>query len=141
MAERLRAEDPTSFDILTKCIESHNYQDDGFSRLDAQRTPLKTLPNSEDLERICYNTSYKSTDVIMPDLSLHDIYKAKLKLGKMVHAEENQHWFKLRPGTVLFFDNYRLLHGRSSFTGSRRLFSCYLPRDDWLSMAAELGNM
>ena len=138
MAERLRAQDPGSFDILTKCIDGHAF---GISTLDAQRTPLKTLPNSRDLERICYNISYKSKDVIIPDLSLHEIYKAKVKLGKMLGVEENQHWFKLRPGTVLFFDNWRLLHGRSSFTGSRRLFSCYLTRDDWLSMAAELGRL
>ena len=141
VAERMRKEDPETFNILTRCIDSYCHHQSAFPRMEAQRTPISFLPNSQDVERICYNNSYKSPDVIVPDLSLNDILKAKVKLGKMLDAEENQHWFKLRPGTVLFFDNYRLLHGRSSFTGSRRLFSCYLPRDDWLSMAAELGKL
>ena len=41
-------------------------------------------------------------------------------------------WLKLRPGMLLFIDNWRLLHGRSGFTGYRELSGCFLDRDEWL---------
>ena len=31
------------------------------------------------------------------------------------------------------FDNWRVLHGRSSFTGKRRLYGAYINRDDYVS--------
>ncbi len=40
--------------------------------------------------------------------------------------------FKLGPGMVLFIDNWRVLHGRSGFTGYRELCGCFLNRDEWL---------
>ncbi|XP_069922976.1 trimethyllysine dioxygenase, mitochondrial isoform X3 [Oryctolagus cuniculus] len=40
---------------------------------------------------------------------------------------------------VLFIDNWRVLHGRESFTGYRQLCGCYLTRDDVLNTARLLG--
>lgn len=40
---------------------------------------------------------------------------------------------------VLFIDNWRVLHGRESFTGLRQLCGCYLTRDDVLNTARSLG--
>lgn len=41
----------------------------------------------------------------------------------------------LRPGTVLLFDNTRVLHGREAFdpASGRTLMGCYLAADDWHS--------
>lgn len=40
---------------------------------------------------------------------------------------------------VIFIDNWRVLHGRESFTGLRQLCGCYLTRDDILSAARCFG--
>ena len=40
---------------------------------------------------------------------------------------------------VIFIDNWRVLHGRDSFTGLRRLCGCYLTRDDVVNKARSLG--
>ena len=40
---------------------------------------------------------------------------------------------------VIFIDNWRVLHGRESFTGLRQLCGCYLTRDDILSTARCFG--
>jgi trimethyllysine dioxygenase len=45
----------------------------------------------------------------------------------------NEYWEQLTPGKVLIFDNWRVLHGRSSFTGKRRICGGYINRDDWIS--------
>ena len=67
-----------------------------------------------------------------------DYYEALRLLSKHIEKKDNEHWIKLKPGTVLFVDNWRVLHGRSAFTGKRIVTGCYLPRDDWLSKAATL---
>ena len=68
-----------------------------------------------------------------------DYYEALRVLSKHVEAPESEFWLKLRPGSVLFIDNWRVMHGRSAFTGKRMMTGCYLPRDDWLSKARVLG--
>jgi trimethyllysine dioxygenase len=39
----------------------------------------------------------------------------------------------LPPGLVVCFDNWRVLHGRNSFIGKRRMCGCYHGADDWHS--------
>ena len=46
--------------------------------------------------------------------------------------------YQLTKGTVVLFDNFRVLHGRSSFTGKRRMVGCYLNHDDFRSRAVTL---
>jgi trimethyllysine dioxygenase len=62
-------------------------------------------------------------------------YKAIKNLSKIVRDPSNETWLSLNPDQVLIFDNFRLMHGRSSFNGERALNSMYLSRDDWLSKA------
>lgn len=40
---------------------------------------------------------------------------------------------------VIFVDNWRVMHGRESFTGLRQICGCYLTRDDVLSSARSFG--
>lgn len=52
---------------------------------------------------------------------------------QMVREKENEVWVKMTPGTAMIVDNWRTLHGRSSFTGYRRLCGAYLNMDDYKS--------
>ncbi|KAJ5575430.1 Trimethyllysine dioxygenase [Penicillium hetheringtonii] len=40
---------------------------------------------------------------------------------------------QLKPGTALIFDNWRMLHGRTEFTGKRRMCGGYVNGDDYIS--------
>ncbi len=40
---------------------------------------------------------------------------------------------RLVPGTVLFFDNWRTLHGRHSFNGHRHMCGAYVNMEDFQS--------
>ena len=68
-----------------------------------------------------------------------EVYSAIAELGRQIQKPQSELWIKLRPGTVLFVDNWRVLHGRAAFTGNRRVNGCYLPRDDWVGKARILG--
>lgn len=80
-------------------------------------------------------------------------YEALKVWERLLRSEDSQYWFQLESGkpmskqlaliclnTLLtsllnlsVFDNQRVLHGRSSFTGSRRMCGAYIAGDDYLS--------
>lgn len=45
---------------------------------------------------------------------------------------------QLTPGTVLSVDNHRVLHGRSAFSGKRRVCGAYVGMDEYRSRLAVL---
>ncbi|MBV8065614.1 MAG: TauD/TfdA family dioxygenase [Actinobacteria bacterium] len=67
-------------------------------------------------------------------------YAAYLALLDAVESPDLEREFKLAPGDLVLFDNTRILHGRTGFTGegSRRLQGCYADRDALLSTLAVL---
>lgn len=62
-------------------------------------------------------------------------YKALRDLSTEIKKPANEWWFKLTPGTVCLFDNWRILHGRATYTGSRCLVGCYVSRTHFTSVA------
>ncbi|KAJ5122395.1 Trimethyllysine dioxygenase [Penicillium atrosanguineum] len=60
-------------------------------------------------------------------------YKAAARYNKILQETNRQIWRQLEPGTALIFDNWRMLHGRSEFTGKRRMCGGYVNNDDFVS--------
>jgi len=58
---------------------------------------------------------------------------------KCIKDTEMELWTPLNAGKVVAFDNWRVLHGRSSFTGSRRMVGCYIGYDDYKSRVKVLN--
>ena len=75
---------------------------------------------------------------------ISDWYAAAREYEGIVRSPEAEYWTKLRPGTVvgechtpaeltIVIDNWRVMHGRAAFTGSRRMCGAYVGADDWHS--------
>ncbi|GAA6003766.1 hypothetical protein JCM10207_003588 [Rhodosporidiobolus poonsookiae] len=60
-------------------------------------------------------------------------YTAARAFEKILRSDEAQLWTPMEPGTAVIFDNHRVLHGRSAFSGSRRLCGAYISGDDYRS--------
>ncbi|OJJ05413.1 hypothetical protein ASPVEDRAFT_198502 [Aspergillus versicolor CBS 583.65] len=60
-------------------------------------------------------------------------YDAAGHFNEIIHRPNLEIWTQLEPGTALIFDNWRMLHGRSAFTGKRRMCGGYINSDDFLS--------
>ena len=59
-------------------------------------------------------------------------YTAREKISELYNSENYKLQFKLKPGDLLMMDNYRLLHGRTSYNaseGERFLQGCYIDYD------------
>ncbi|XP_071949804.1 trimethyllysine dioxygenase, mitochondrial-like [Antedon mediterranea] len=68
-------------------------------------------------------------------------YKALKALSAEINSPLNELRMKLTPGRVLFVDNWRVLHGRNSFNGSRVLAGCYLPKDQLNSRLRTIAGL
>ena len=59
-------------------------------------------------------------------------YSARKKISELYNSNQYRIEFKLSPGDLLMMDNYRLLHGRTSYDaneGKRFLQGCYIDYD------------
>ena len=62
-----------------------------------------------------------------------EVYQAWDLLTAFVKADAAPATFQLTPGTAVVFDNLRVLHARTAFTGTRRLVGCYMNAEDFAS--------
>ncbi|KAF2997610.1 hypothetical protein E8E13_003756 [Curvularia kusanoi] len=133
-AADLRAADPEAYRLLsTVNVHAHASGNEGISIMPYRGFPvLEHDPATGELLRVRWNTSDRAS-VEMPIEEVGTWYDAARKFDALLKSAENEYWEQLVPGRVLVFDNWRVLHGRSSFTGKRRICGGYINRDDWMS--------
>ncbi|RHZ45572.1 hypothetical protein Glove_669g14 [Diversispora epigaea] len=136
MANQLKTKYPKAYQTLSTIpIPSHSAGD---SNVLIQPTPFAypifnhdSLTNT--LYQIRYNNDDRSTMSHLSPNQIPEFYDALRKWNELLSNKENEFWFQLYPGRVLIFDNWRILHGRASFVGHRRLIGAYLNWDDYRS--------
>ncbi|CAD5118832.1 DgyrCDS7510 [Dimorphilus gyrociliatus] len=138
-AEELRKQNPDYFDILLKYRVPHVYTGDHGNELYAEHSILSTDCYGQ-LEGVRYNHYDRSTILNIPDKDIGTWYKALKCLSKIMEDESSIFEIKLRPGTTILIDNWRVLHGRNSFTGKRIMSGCYYLRDDWINLAKRIAS-
>lgn len=133
-ADELWQTDRKAYEILsTVNVHGHASGNEGISI-----QPYRGFPVLEhdiatgDLLRVRWNSSDRAS-IELPIEEVETWYDAARKFDAILKKKENEYWEQLVPGRVLIFDNWRVLHGRSSFTGKRRICGAYINRDDWIS--------
>lgn len=132
-AEILRQQHPDHFHFLsTKSIPGVYYEQNHYwSRDYAPMINVDAM--SQQIFKIRFNDLDRD---VLSCLSYEDIqrfYEALHAFTKIMTDKKNELWYRLQPGTALIVDNWRVLHGRSEFTGTRSLQGLYINRDDYLS--------
>ncbi|RDA92361.1 hypothetical protein CP533_4398 [Ophiocordyceps camponoti-saundersi (nom. inval.)] len=131
VAHRLRKEHIDDFQILKSIgIPWHSS-----GNLDTAIIPDRVYPIIETqygaIHRIRWNNADRG---LLPiDINTRKLYNAMRIWDLISRRTENLYRFYLVPGRVLIFDNWRILHGRSAFKGSRRICGAYISRDDFMS--------
>ena len=64
-------------------------------------------------------------DFRLPNNRIHDFYTAIRKFDKLANDKEMQWRQILKPGQLLIFNNWRVLHGRSEFSGKKNVWLLY----------------
>lgn len=100
---------------------------------------IKENPLTGEIEQIRFNLNDRATLNTLPFDQIQDFYTDFHLLAKEIQKNENEWSFKLNPGTVLIFDNWRVLHGRKKYTGKRVMTGAYVQRTEFLSAARVAG--
>ncbi|KAF2033652.1 Trimethyllysine dioxygenase [Setomelanomma holmii] len=134
VAQELCETDKEAYKILsTVNVHCHASGNEGISI-----QPYRGFPVLEHdlatgaLLRVRWNSSDRAS-IELPIYEVETWYNAARKFDALLKKKENEYWEQLTPGRVLIFDNWRVLHGRSAFTGKRRICGGYINRDDWIS--------
>ncbi|XP_006632710.3 trimethyllysine dioxygenase, mitochondrial [Lepisosteus oculatus] len=141
-ADKVFQETPDNFDLLTKVPIKHEYIEnvgEYHNHMIGIGPVLNVYPWNNEVYMIRYNNYDRAVINTVPHDVVQRWYVAHRALTSELRKPENELWVKLKPGKVLFIDNWRVLHGRESFTGLRQLCGCYLTRDDVLNTARSLG--
>ncbi|XP_036380463.1 trimethyllysine dioxygenase, mitochondrial isoform X1 [Megalops cyprinoides] len=141
-ADKVLQQTPDNFELLARVPIKHEYienMSDHCNHMIGIGPVLNVYPWNNEVYMIRYNNYDRAVINTVPHEVVQRWYVAHRHLTTELRRPENELWVKLKPGKVLFIDNWRVLHGRESFTGLRQLCGCYLTRDDVLNTARSLG--
>jgi len=135
---------PRDFQLLSQLVIPHEYKEPAGENspgyhLYSLGTVIKLHPSSKEVLQLRFNPYDRAPLNTVSPQQQEKFYQAYDKLAHFIAKEEGEFWIKLKPGSVLLIDNWRVMHGRSEFDGERIMCGCYLPRDEWLSKARMLG--
>jgi len=134
VAEKMRKMSPKLFNILATTEVTWNYVKSTPPHMFHQYTgPIFRLDNNGNIKQIRYNNYHRATMTGLSSENMDQFYAAYRLFTEMLNDPSNQLWVKLQPGNILFFDNWRVLHGRSSFRGKRKLATGWFRRETWIN--------
>ncbi|MDE2435212.1 MAG: TauD/TfdA family dioxygenase [Sphingomonadales bacterium] len=140
IAQDLRAEDPEAFRLLCEVPIPYRFHD---GEADIRvREPVITLDRAGEIIEIRYN-AHIAAMFDMPADIMPAYYRAYRAYMARTRDAKYRLSFKLESGSMVVFDNRRVLHGREAFdpsTGFRHLRGCYVDRGDFLSRLRVLAR-
>ncbi|KAI6180038.1 Epsilon-trimethyllysine 2-oxoglutarate dioxygenase [Aphelenchoides besseyi] len=86
----------------------------------ADRAPLRSLRVVEGFDNEAATINAERTI---------RFYEAYQRFAQLAHDDAATVEIDLKPGNVLFIDNYRVLHALDEYVGTRKMCGCYLSRD------------
>jgi trimethyllysine dioxygenase len=129
IAEIMQRVAPDDFKLLTEVAIPGQYIDEGRGVHLMARRPLFRLDDSRRLVQVSYN-NYDRAPLALPPARQRELYRALATFNALCSDPALQHRRRLLPGSVLLFDNWRVLHARDAYTGYRRLAGVYLNKED-----------
>lgn len=134
-AQILKEKYPESFEIFCRIrVPAHSAGEEKVAIQPDVPQPVFKLDSNGDLLQVRWNQSDRSTMDSWDDPNdVPKFFKAIRDWVSIISDPENELWHQMKPGQCLIFDNWRVFHSRSEFTGKRRLCGAYLERDDFVS--------
>ncbi|KAI9312108.1 trimethyllysine dioxygenase [Dichotomocladium elegans] len=140
VAKELKEQSPEAYRTLsTTLVPTHSAGDEDVLIVPTPRAfPILNHGPDGALFQVRYNNNDRSALDHLSSTQLEAFYDALFLWNKLLKKPENELWEPLNPGRVVLFDNWRVLHGRSAFTGHRHICGAYFPWDDYKSRARTL---
>lgn len=130
-AEQIRRSDPDAWTMLTTVEFTYPYERPGVHLHGA--APLITLRPDGQYLHVRRAPDLVGVPIVAADQTA-ELYEALRLWTAAVDDPRNQICHRLDAGTLVAFDNHRVLHGRTPFelgaSGRRHLLGCYLDIDE-----------
>ena len=141
-AAQLRKENPEAYEILAKTpVNWHASGNEGITITPATKFPvLNHDAETGELVQLRWNNDDRASMPMVlgkrvggKDVTYDMWFDAAQIWNEIITRPQNEYWEQLKPGRPVVFDNWRVMHARSAFTGKRRMAGGYVNRDDWMS--------
>ena len=129
IAEIMAREHPEDYAVLTSVAIPGQYLDHERGIHLMARRPLIRLDDRGDVVQVSYN-NHDRAPFLLAQAAQEAFYKALRTFARLTLEPSLQYHRRLLPGSVLLFDNWRVLHARLAYTGYRRLAGVYLNKED-----------
>ncbi|XP_062127270.1 trimethyllysine dioxygenase, mitochondrial [Drosophila sulfurigaster albostrigata] len=138
VVHELRRQYPAAYELLTRVEVPAEYIEPGEHH--RHTAPLIRIdPLTGELLQLRLNIYDRAVFDTLPQSEMEEFYASLRLLLQLVRQEEHQWQLKLLPGSIVLFDNWRVLHGRHAYTGRRKMSGAYVQRTDFQSKARTLG--
>ncbi len=131
VVDQLLRDDPAAVEVLRTTTVPAHYLEPGVE-LRAARPALRfdepPMGDSPSLLQISFN-NYDRSPMWLEPAAMTRFYAAYSALHDRIVDPANQLQIVLQPGEAVVFDNWRVLHGRTGFTGQRTFNGAYVARD------------
>ncbi|KAB0348295.1 hypothetical protein FD754_013152 [Muntiacus muntjak] len=133
VCQKLKEKNPRAFQILSSTFV--DFTDIGVDYCDfsvQSKHKIIELDDKDQVVRINFNNATRDTIFDVPVERVQPFYAALKEFVDLMNCKDFKVTFKMNPGDVITFDNWRLLHGRRSYEAgteiSRHLEGAYA---DW----------
>ena len=129
VTEKLKSEFPNYYKILTEIKVRFQFVDKNVVLEDFSE--MIKLDENKNFKQVRFSPRLDFVP-LMNKKKLEIFYNARNKISQLYNSNKYRIQFKLLPGELLMMDNYRLLHGRTSYDpnqGNRFLQGCYIDYD------------
>ena len=130
VAKQLLQDDPKLYSLVSEIEVTGVYKGDG-SNLQASR-PILRHDSAGRLVQVTFNNYDRATTRLL-EPKMTQLYSGIRYLDRFFNSSDFQWRHQLKPGEMLVFDNWRLLHGRGAFEGKRKMAGAYINREDFVS--------
>ena len=129
VTEKLKKDFPNYYDILAKVKVRFQFIDQSVILEDCAE--MIQLNEQKEFKQVRFSPRLDFVP-LMEKNKLKLFYSARKKISELYNSDQYRVEFRLNPGDLLMMDNYRLLHGRTSYDanqGNRFLQGCYIDYD------------
>ncbi|OQV25057.1 putative Trimethyllysine dioxygenase, mitochondrial [Hypsibius exemplaris] len=131
-AEKLQKEDPSAVKTLSTVAQECAYIEPNVCYKWTDTVLASSKLDGTLLEKVRFNMYDRTTrPPLCATRDVNRFYRALKRFADLTQDRENQLLLTLTPGVVVFIDNWRVMHGRTGFSGKRVLTGCYVDSDEF----------
>uniref|UniRef100_A0A8D0GFW6 gamma-butyrobetaine dioxygenase n=1 Tax=Sphenodon punctatus TaxID=8508 RepID=A0A8D0GFW6_SPHPU len=142
VANKLKEQNLQAFQILSSTLV--DFTDIGVDFCDFSMQCKQRILDIGQVIRINYNNATRDTVFDIPVEKVQPFYASLKNFVYLLNSPEHTFTYKMKPGDIVTFDNWRLLHGRQSYQSgreiSRHLEGAYADWDVGMSRLRILKN-